>query len=76
MSTKSPQIYYLPSGGAVSTIYTFESKGFQNAANTVFFMKSTIDSERPNKPYVFKSDFERMQYLIGRTAGCVMNSYS
>lgn len=53
----------------VSTIFVFESPQFQNAANSVYVFKSTFDGTASNaasgKKYQFKSDFERMQYLLG-----------
>lgn len=70
MNESSPRIEFLPSGGATSTIYTFESKGFQNAANSVYVQKSTFDSLPQNagkgKVYTFKTQQERMQYIIGQ----------
>jgi len=54
---------------AVSTIFVFQSPDFQNAANTVYEYKNSIDaynaSRGNNTKYTFKSDFERMQYLMG-----------
>jgi len=55
----------------VSTIFTFESPAFQNAANMVYVGVSTINATNNNNAagntnYIkFKSDYERMQYLIG-----------
>ena len=55
----------------VSTIFTFESPAFQNAANMVYVGVSTINGKNSNNAAVntnyikFKSDFERMQYLLG-----------
>jgi hypothetical protein len=53
----------------VSTIFVFETPQFQNAANAVYVYKSTIDNLPANKAagkkYQFKTDFERMQYLLG-----------
>jgi len=55
----------------VSTIFTFESPAFQNAANMVYVSVSTINATNNNNAagntnYIkFKSDYERMQYLIG-----------
>jgi hypothetical protein len=68
----SPRISVLPTGGFVSTIFVYNSVGAQNAANSVYVQKSTIDAEYAADPtkagrvYTFKSDYERMQYLIGR----------
>ena len=55
----------------VSTIFTFESPAFQNAATTVYMNVSTVNATNDNNAsgntnYIkFKSDYERMQYLIG-----------
>jgi len=52
-----------------STIFIFESPQFQNAANTVYEQKKAYDAAQlaigSNNVYVFKSDFERMQYKLG-----------
>lgn len=70
MSEASPRIEFLPGGGAISTIYTFVSPGFQLAANSVYVQKSTFDSLPQNiakgKLYTFKTQQERLQYLIGQ----------
>jgi hypothetical protein len=70
----SPRIQFLPCGGATSTVYTFVSKSFQDAANTVYVQKSTLDAvyaaKGSNQQYQFKSQAERLQYLIGKTAQC------
>lgn len=54
----------------VSTIFVFESVQFQNAANTVYTRTTEFNDQptnlRKGKKYLFKSDFERMQALIGR----------
>lgn len=53
----------------VSTIFVFESPTVQTAANSVYVYKSTIDNLPANvatgKKYQFKSDYERLQYVIG-----------
>jgi hypothetical protein len=53
----------------VSTIFVFESVQFQNAANTVYEHKVAYDLRKnatvTGKTYKFKTDFERMQALIG-----------
>ena len=55
----------------VSTIFTFESPAFQNAANMVYENVSTVTARNNNNAsgntnYIkFKTDYERMQYLIG-----------
>ena len=57
---------------AVSTVFIFESPQFQDAANTVYLQKQAYDARQvalgSSNVYVFKSDYERMQYLIGRYA--------
>jgi hypothetical protein len=55
----------------VSTIFTFESPEFQRACNMVYVSVSTISGATPNPTgntnYIkFKSDYERMQYLLGQ----------
>ena len=55
----------------LSTIFTFDSPAVQNAANTVYLNVSTVNSQNSNNVigngnYIkFKSDYERMQYLLG-----------
>jgi hypothetical protein len=75
----TPRKIALPCGGIVSTAFTFQSVAVQSAANATFVLKSTIDGQyatsSPTAPrkYQFKSDAERMQYIIGRSAlspGC------
>ncbi len=72
MSSNNPQIQALPCGGWVSTNFNFYSRQFQEAANTVYVNKSTSDglyaSSNALTPKVqqFKTDRERMQYIIGR----------
>jgi len=74
MSDHSPKILSLPTGGFISTAFVFETVAFQNAANGVYLQKSTADAfysaSNPVRPktYVFKTDYERMQYIIGRQA--------
>lgn len=68
----TPKKYSLPFGGFISTVFTYESKDVQNAANSVYVHKSTVDGEyaaaNPTAPkkYAFKSDRERMQYILGQ----------
>ena len=54
---------------AVSTIFVFQSPTFQNAANTVYEYKQAVDTlnnaTATGKTYKFKTDYERMQALIG-----------
>jgi len=55
----------------VSTIFVFESPGYQRACNMIYANVSTMDSlttsnAKGNTNYIrFKSDLERMQYLLG-----------
>jgi hypothetical protein len=72
MASNTPEWYPLPTGGFVSTIFTYQSVQIQNAANSVYFQKSTVDAQyaasnaAAPKKYTFKTDYERMQYLIGQ----------
>ncbi len=45
MSTASPKVQFLPSGGVVSTAFVFQTSDYQNAANSVYVHKSTIDAQ-------------------------------
>ncbi len=49
--------------------FQFTTPQFQNAANTVYNQKLAFDTDPKNvaqgRVYTFKSDFERMQALIG-----------
>lgn len=53
----------------VSNTFIFESPAFQNAANMVYVHKKNIDALTnatvTGNTYRFKTDFERMQYLLG-----------
>lgn len=57
---------------AVSTIFTFESPEFQKACNMVYvnvstFSGATNNNKAGNTNYIkFKSDYERMQYILGQ----------
>ena len=68
----SPRLQTLPCGGVISTVFTYNTVPIQAAANSVYVQKSTIDGTNavanPTAPakYVFKTDRERMQYIIGR----------
>jgi hypothetical protein len=66
----TPKLEYIRSGGVISTIFTFESPDVQAAANSVYVQKSTVDATyaaaQSNRVYTFKTDYERMQYIIGR----------
>ena len=54
----------------VSTIFVFGNPGVQNAANAVYEQKKAYDTANnatvTGNTYKFKSDFERMQYLLGQ----------
>ena len=68
---RSPQLEYLPYGGAVSTVFVFQGVGVQKAANSVYLQKTMADAyfsttRAPNSTYNFKTNYERMQYIIGR----------
>ena len=68
----SPHVIALPGGGYISTPFVYESVKAQNAANSVYVNKSTIDGQyamaNPASPkkYTFKTNYERMQYIIGK----------
>jgi hypothetical protein len=68
----TPKLQTLPFGGVVSTAFVFETVDYQNAANMVYVQKSTVDAgyaaSNSSRVYTFKSDYERMQYILGRTA--------
>ena len=53
----------------VSEAFVFESTSFQNACNMVYQYKKNVDIANnatvTGKTYKFKTDFERMQYLLG-----------
>lgn len=72
MSSGTPEWRALPCGGFVSTTFVFQTTQVQNAANSVYFAKSTADAAyltsnaSAPKKYTFKSDWERMQYILGR----------
>ena len=57
-----------------STIFVFETQAVQTAANNVYVYVSTQNAATgpSGKKIQFKSDFERMQYLLGRygVGGC------
>lgn len=61
----------------VSTPFVFESVAYQNAANNVYEYVNTYNTANnatvTGNTYKFKSDYERMQYLLGqknRGTGC------
>ncbi len=68
----TPKKQSLPFGGFISTAFTFQSVQVQGAANSVYVQKSTADAvylaQNPTAPkkYNFKTDYERMQYIIGQ----------
>ena len=68
----TPKLRYLPGGGVTSTNFVFQTLDFQNAANSVYVQKSTVDagyaSSNSSRVYTFKTDRERMQYILGQTA--------
>jgi hypothetical protein len=70
MSENTPEWYALPRGGFISTIFTFQSKDIQNQANATYVHKSTVDASyaaaNSNQKYNFKTDRERMLYIIGQ----------
>jgi hypothetical protein len=49
--------------------FVFDSRTYQNSATAVYLYKSTLDAQPQNvasgKKYQFKSDYERLQYLMG-----------
>lgn len=53
----------------VSTIFVFDSPQVQEAANNIYEYKKAYDAAQAaagkQTRYQFKSDFERMQYLLG-----------
>lgn len=55
-----------------STIFIFESVQWQNAANTVYEHVTAYNTAKnarvTGKTYKFKSDYERMQALLGKFA--------
>jgi hypothetical protein len=50
----------------VSTFTAFDTLAFQNSANTVYNYKIAYETINTGKTYQFKSDYERMQNLIGK----------
>jgi hypothetical protein len=68
----TPKTYPLPYGGFISTTFVFQSPQVQGAANSVYAAKSTADGLYASsnalapKKYNFKTDYERMQYIIGQ----------
>ena len=68
MSTHSPQVQALPTGGYISTSMVFQTKDFQNSANSTYLYVSSFNATNPNTPYTFKTDRERMLFKIGQLA--------
>lgn len=54
----------------VSTVFVFNTVATQIAANNVYEFKKAYDANpaniRAKRTYQFKTDFERMQYIIGQ----------
>jgi len=51
----------------ISTFFVFDSPTVQTAANSVYVNASTfnIANAATGRKYQFKTDFERMQYILG-----------
>ena len=53
----------------VSEVFIFANPVFQNSCNTIYQFKKSYDIRKnavvTGNTYKFKSDFERMQYLLG-----------
>jgi len=57
--------------GVVSTPFIFASPQYQQACNMIYANVSTVNGSNPNPTgntnYIkFKSDLERMQYILGQ----------
>ena len=50
---------------ALST-FTFQNPEVQRAANTVYNFKVAYETANAGKTYQFKTDYERMQNLLGK----------
>lgn len=66
-----PQLQPCPcQNNCPSTVFIFESVQWQNAANTVYEHVEAYNLAKnarvTGKTYKFKSDYERMQALLGR----------
>ena len=44
----------------------FQTKGFQNSANSTYEFVSSYNATNTNTPYTFKTDRERMLFKIGQ----------
>jgi hypothetical protein len=69
----TPRKIILPCGeGIISTLFVHDTVGKQAAANSVYVNVSTVNGQyneaNPSRPkkQIFKSDRERMQYILGR----------
>jgi len=57
---------------AVSTIFNYKSPEFQKGCNSIYYNVSTVNGQTNNNAsgntnYIkFKSDYERMQYILGQ----------
>jgi hypothetical protein len=51
----------------ISTFFVFDSPTVQTAANSVYVNASTFNvaNAANGRKYQFKTDFERMQYILG-----------
>jgi len=53
----------------ISEVFIFQSPGFQNSCNMIYEYKKQKDIKNnavtTGNTYKFKTDFERMQYLLG-----------
>jgi hypothetical protein len=71
----SPKIIPLSCGGFISTSFVFNNTLTQAAANSIYANKSTIDGSNAaigsNKKVNFKTNAERIQYLLGKMASSV-----
>ena len=61
----SPQKQVMRTGGYISTSMVFQNRQVQNAANSTYEFVSSYNSTKPNTPYTFKTDRERMLFKIG-----------
>jgi hypothetical protein len=63
MSTRNCQVEVGP------PVFVFQNTTFQTAANSIYVNKQNFDANptnsTKNRVYTFKTDFERMQYLLG-----------
>ena len=56
-------------GVVVPNVFVFDNPQVQNAANAVYEYKKAFEARPENfnkqRKYQFKTDFERMQYILG-----------